>query len=319
MGAGRLVRRALLPALAVAGCATAGGAIVLSGGPDGAVRSEGGGGTVPALSGAPESSSSAAAPETAGDADAAAGPSSSIVPPPAGGGPSAVGPLGGPRRVESSTAIALTTTPDELQDVVDGVVRETSAAGGVVASSQVTSAGGGGSAQLVLRVPNARAPAAVARISGLGGVASMSESTQDLTGSYVSARDRLADARDQRAALLRALGRAGSAREADALERRLRRVRGRIARLEGDLRSLGRRTSSSRIDVSVEARKAGNGGMGAWTPRDAARDAARVLEVAAGIALVVAAVLAPFALLALLGVAVRRGRRRRRESALRPA
>jgi hypothetical protein len=298
------------------------GGVLIASAPDGDQALIGGGG------GALESSSPPAAGDTAGSAGPGAaesgtpagragGPAASSTLPPA--DPSAAGPLGGTRRVERSTALDLTTSSEDFQDVVNGIVRETKAAGGVVASSQVVAGGDGGSASFVLRVPDDRAGAAVARIGELADVASLSESTQDITGAFTSVQDRLQDARDERAALLRALGRAGTGAEADRIERRLRRARSRISRLEGGLRSLRRRSTSSRIDVSVGTREGAGVGAGTWTPGDAARDALRVLEVVAGIALVVAAVLVPFALLALLGVGVQRARRRRRESVLRAA
>ena len=54
-----------------------------------------------------------------------------------------------------------------------------------------------------------------------------------------------------------------------------------------------------------------------WTPGDAADDALRVLEVAAGVALIALAVALPLALLgAPAAVAARWSRRRRREHAL---
>lgn len=334
------LRRGLLPALAVSACVAVGGVVVtsssggrddaLSGGGSGAesAGSAARGGDVEAArsaagdgDGGGAAGSEPAGSEPAGSGSSSAGDALSAAPsPPAPlADPSAAGPLGGTRRVERGTALALTTAPGELQDVADGIVREAKAAGGVVASSQVEAAGNGGSAFFVLRVPGAGAGTAVARISALADVASLSESTQDITGSYGSTRDRLRDLRAQRAALLRALERAETADEADALERRLRRARSRIARLEGDLRSLQRRSTSSRIDVSVEAREGAGGGLGTWTPGDAARDAVRVLEVGAGVALVVAAVLAPFGVLVLLAVGARRARRRRRESVLRAA
>ena len=56
---------------------------------------------------------------------------------------------------------------------------------------------------------------------------------------------------------------------------------------------------------------------GPWTPRDALGDAGRVLEVAAGVALVALAVLLPLALLALIAWPLGRAvQRRRREGAL---
>ena len=62
---------------------------------------------------------------------------------------------------------------------------------------------------------------------------------------------------------------------------------------------------------------AGGEDDGAWTPGDAARDALRVLEVAAGVALVVLALAVPLALLAALAmVSARWATRRRRERAL---
>jgi hypothetical protein len=78
------------------------------------------------------------------------------------------------------------------------------------------------------------------------------------------------------------------------------------------------------VDLTVrgggENGTSGGADGGAWTPGDAARDALRVLEVLAGIALVGLAVLVPLGLLgAAVGLAVRGGRRRRRESALDPA
>jgi hypothetical protein len=58
-------------------------------------------------------------------------------------------------------------------------------------------------------------------------------------------------------------------------------------------------------------------GGGSWSPGDAARDAVRVLEVSAGVALVGLAVLVPLALLgAAGGLAAGAYRRRRREAAL---
>jgi hypothetical protein len=56
---------------------------------------------------------------------------------------------------------------------------------------------------------------------------------------------------------------------------------------------------------------------GRWTPGDAVRDAGRVLEVVAGVAVIVLAVLLPFALIAALGMlGARLTARRRRERAL---
>ena len=56
---------------------------------------------------------------------------------------------------------------------------------------------------------------------------------------------------------------------------------------------------------------------GRWTPGDALRDAGRVLEVAAGVAVIVLALLLPFALIGAFGMlGARLTARRRRERAL---
>ena len=137
-------------------------------------------------------------------------------------------------------------------------------------------------------------------------------------------QDNLSDARAERRGLLKALGSASTQQQIDSLKARLRNVRSRIARLNGDLESLRRRADLSRVSVTVrgDGSKADEdtGGAGRWSPGDAARDALRVLEVAAGVALVALAVAVPLALLAALGaLGVRSTRRRRREGALDPA
>jgi hypothetical protein len=69
--------------------------------------------------------------------------------------------------------------------------------------------------------------------------------------------------------------------------------------------------------VTVRAVADGGHGGGAWTPRDALCDSLRVLQIAAGVAAVGAAILVPA--LALGGAGVLAGRamtRRRREQAL---
>jgi hypothetical protein len=79
------------------------------------------------------------------------------------------------------------------------------------------------------------------------------------------------------------------------------------------VRRVRARADRARVAVTVES----TGRSGAWTPGDAVDDAGRILEVAAGVLLVAAALLAPLALLAAIGVAgARSTRRRRREAAL---
>ncbi len=333
----RLPARAMLPALALACSLLVGGVVVGTGALDGTGSTPdptGGDAQMSAPSsdeassgtsgGAASSAETAPAPPTAGAASqrdlAARGPAPAAVPPAAPGSPP-LGRASGPvaRKVERTATLGLTTDAKGLQDAANGLVRATQDLGGVVASSQVDSTPSGGDATFVLRIPTARVDDALKRFAELAGVARLSEGAQDITGSFVSAQDRLSDARAERKALLAALGKASTPRSIASLRARIRGNRTEIARLEGDLRGLRRRADFTRVDVSVRARGAAEGpdAGSAWGPGDAARDALRVLEVVAGVALVAGAVLLPLALLGWGAAFAGRGlRRRRREAAL---
>jgi hypothetical protein len=341
----RVPARRMLPALAVASTLLIGGVVVGTGTldgngpgpvfeaakPDSETTGDGSGAdsaseVAPAPAGrndAPpvtRSSGSSAATESASPPPSAASPAPlpSAVP----GSPSPAPPAsvpGGPRKVERTTSLGLTTDAKGLQDAADGIVRATQDLDGIVESSQVDSSPSGGEATFVLRIPSARLDDALKRFGELADVARLSQGSEDITSSFVSAQDRLSDARAERKALLAALGKATTPRSIASLRTRIRGNRAEIARLEGDLRGLRRRADLARVDVTLSARgratdpDAGSG----WGPGDAARDALRVFEVVAGVALVAGAVLLPLALLA--GGAALAGsglRRRRREAAL---
>ena len=223
------------------------------------------------------------------------------------------------RKIERPTPRALSTTRSDGQQVADGVIAATQRFGGIVDSSQISTSDAEASAVFSLRIPTRRLDDAVAALSKLAHVASLSQGSTDITGSFVSAIDRLRDARAERAALLKALARATTTQEVDALKARLRDNRSQISALKGELNALRRRANLSRVEVTV----AGNGhkgsGGGTWTPGDAAHDALRVLEVAAGVVLIGLAAGIPLALVGgAAALAARSTRRRRRDSALDP-
>jgi hypothetical protein len=226
----------------------------------------------------------------------------------------------GSRKVERSTSLELSTGRADVQAVADNVIGTVQRFGGIVDSSQIASSDAEASAVFSLRIPTRRLDAAVAALSKLAHVASLSQGSTDITGSFVSAASRLGDARAERRGLLKALGHATTTQEIDALKARLRDNRSQIAALKGELNGLRRRADLARVDVTVS----GNGhkgatGGGTWTPRDAARDALRVLEVAAGVLLVGLAAGVPLALIAgMAALGTRSARRRRREGALDP-
>jgi hypothetical protein len=222
----------------------------------------------------------------------------------------------GARKVEQRTAVELTPGSDGFAEVTAGVLRIADGSETIVQRSSVSERDGRGFATYDLRVPTSELDGVLAELSELAPVKSRTASSRDITAASVSAADRLTDAREERRALLRALARADSDREAGALRARLADARRRVARAERDVRRLRARADRARVDVTV-ASTGREGDGGAWTPRDALDDAGRVLEVALGIVVVVSAVLLPFALLlALAAAAARLTRRRRREAAL---
>jgi hypothetical protein len=221
------------------------------------------------------------------------------------------------RQVERAAQLTLTTAPADVQDVADGVIQTAAALDGYVETSQISSGDEGGGASLRLRVPSARLDDAIARLSDLAHVGSLTRASTDITAPVASVTARLSDARAERSALLRALGKATTDREIASLRERLRLNRSQIAAVKGELAGLRRRANLATVDVTVQGTgpKAGSGTGGAWTPKDALHDALRVLEVAAGVTLVAGAVLVPLALIAALGALASRGRRRRRRDA----
>lgn len=222
------------------------------------------------------------------------------------------------RKVERTTDLSLSTSPKKLQDIADGVVRVTQGVGGVVESSNVARTDTGGSASFTLSIPTARLDDAIQKLSKLAHVSSINQGSTDITGSFVSAADKLSDARAERKALLKALGAAKTAERIATLRTRLRLNRSEIAKYNGQLNALRRRADNTTVNVTL----AGDGSAAAdtddgWSFGGAADDALRVLEVIASIVLISAAILVPLGLLAALAVlATRAGTRRRREQAL---
>jgi hypothetical protein len=222
------------------------------------------------------------------------------------------------RKVQRAADLTLTTQPDDVQKTTDGVVRETQAAGGYVQRSDIATRDGGGEATFTLRIPSARLDDTLARLSKLAHVGALSQSASDITSAVVSAADQLSDARAERAALLRALGKATTDRQIASLKARLADNRSEIAQRRGALDAQRRRADLATVSVTVQGTgEATKTDDGAWTPRDALHDAGRVLEIAGGVALIALAVLAPLAILGgLASLAGRTLRRRRREGAL---
>ena len=228
---------------------------------------------------------------------------------------------GRPRRsVERSAALTLAARPRYIDAVSARIQDVTHAQGGFVVSSTVSSSTDGGGGEFVVRVPTRNLDAAVAALSRLASVRERSQRAQDITPERVSARSRLTDARTERKSLLSQLAEADTPAETESIRQRLDIVSREIERARAAVRRVNNRAAFSTVAVTLIAdREAGSGPAedDNWTPGDAARDALRVLEVAAGIALIVVAIALPLALLvAPAALAARWSRRRRREHAL---
>jgi Domain of unknown function (DUF4349) len=221
------------------------------------------------------------------------------------------------RYVERSAQITLATTPGKIDGAAAKVIAVADDLGGYVASSQISSGEGG---TFELRVPERRLQRALERLSAIGKVRNRTQAAQDITGSVVSVRSRLKDARTERESLLKQLAKATTTNETTSIRARLRIVSRQIAAIKGDLRSVKRRASTSSVSVTLEADKAAGaatGGDDGWSPRDALKDAGRVLEVSASVLLVAGAVALPLGLVGLLvWLAARQASHRRRERAL---
>jgi Domain of unknown function (DUF4349) len=236
--------------------------------------------------------------------------------------PAAPGAPRAPRAVERNADLVLRPPVADVQETADGVVRATQAAGGYVQESAIETRSSSGHASFTLRIPTARLDATIAGLSKLAHVGSLSQASSDITAQTASAADRLDDARAERQALLRALGRATTDRQIASLRTRLRDNRAQIASRQGALEVERRRARLATVTVQVDgARGAAASGDsdddGSWTPGDALHDAGRILEVAGGVALIALAVLVPLGIVAALGVLTTLAlRRRRRETAL---
>jgi uncharacterized membrane protein (Fun14 family) len=147
-------------------------------------------------------------------------------------------------------------------------------------------------------------------------VLSRTDTSQDVTDQTAADQRRLNDARAQRTALLRQLALATTTAAIDSLNAQLHDADATIARDLSAVQALGRQVSSSQISLTINASMlpvAHRGSTGGFTLGRATHDAGRVLVVAAGVALIALAVLAPLGLLVALalwlGLLVRRHRR----------
>ena len=221
------------------------------------------------------------------------------------------------RRVERDAQLTLAAPADEVADLSDSVIDVVEGANGVVLNARVTGTDDAARATLDVRVPSATLDDTLASLSELANVKSRTEDSQDITRSYVTAKDRLVGLRATRDNLAARIRAATTDAEVATLQTQLAGVNRQIADAKSELANVQTRARLATVTIVITSEGAGTSDDDGWSFGDALDDAAKVLEVAAGVALISAAVLLPLAIIAAIAyVLVAAGNRRARERAL---
>jgi ribosomal protein L29 len=260
---------------------------------------------------------SSAASSSAGSGAATSAPPVAAVPAPA--------PVPNGRKIVQSSILELGTPAKRIDAVAQEVFDEVRAVNGIVESSNVSSTGGpGASAQFQLRVPSQYLADALTALSKLryANVISRTDNTQDVNSPYLSLQREIAAAKAALIRLRAKLAAATSATEIATLKQQIATENATLAHDQGSFQGLNRQVDFSNLYVTLQATTGGGvtpagGGKGGFGLHQAGHDALRVLEVTAGVALIVLAALIPVGLLVALAWWVAGTvQRRRRERAL---
>jgi Domain of unknown function (DUF4349) len=210
------------------------------------------------------------------------------------------------RNIERSAYIVLGTKPGEVSAAAAKVYSAVHTVNGVVLHSSVQSGNGGATgASFSLLIPSAKLNDTLATFSSIAEVRQRHDATNDITAPTVSAAEELADSNATIDGLLKELADVETEAERESVEARLREERRHHAGIRASLDQLHKRASMSEVTLRIVT---GHGAGvtppsrddGNWDVGDALHDAGHVLTIAAGVLLIGLAVLAPFALFALL-------------------
>jgi len=254
---------------------------------------------------------------TAGGVGATASP-----PAPAAAAPNAAFGVNSGRLVAKGSTLTLATPPFQISSLASRIVAATEAQNGVVEHSNVNVNGGASSyANFTLSVPSGHLGHLIAALSSLASVRALNQSTQDITSPYQSENAlvarRQAQLRSLRAQLLVAPTSTAAAalrKQISGVEHRIRIERATIAHLRGE-------ADNATLTVQVvagAAKKKHAAAVGALTR--GFRDALHALQEILAVALIVLAIVLPFAICGLaLWWAAWGVRQRARERAMRTA
>jgi hypothetical protein len=235
-------------------------------------------------------------------------------------------PLPNGRKTVQSSILELGTPAKRIDAVAQEVFNEVRVVNGIVERSNVSSTGGpGASAQFQLRVPSQYLTDALTALSKLryANVISRTDNTQDVNSPYLSLQREIANAKAALVKLRAKLAAATSSTAIATLKQQIATENATLARAQGSFKGLNRQVDFSNLYVTLQVTTGGGGvapvggGKGGFGLHQAGHDALRVLEVTAGIALIVLAALVPLGLLAALAWWLTGTlQRRRRERAL---
>jgi Domain of unknown function (DUF4349) len=226
------------------------------------------------------------------------------------------------RRFQDRDAgITLATEADQVRRATEDVFDVVARYRGIVRTSQIEDGlEGEAGARFELLIPSSRLSAALGDLSEIAEVRSREETSVDITAPVVTVGERLQDARAEVRGLLKQLAEADTDEERAAVKAQLAFQRQRVASLRSTLSGLERRANLANVSLEIVTGDAAGFGESEdeqWTIADAIDDAGRILAVAAAIALVSLAVVAPLALLFALALLGRRAWvRQSRERAL---
>ena len=136
---------------------------------------------------------------------------------------------------------------------------------------------------------------------------SRTESLEDITGSFLSAQERIEELEADREGTLTRLADADTEVEAQVLRRELGAVNAQLRSVRTELEEDRQRVRLVPVTVSIVTEE-GAGDDGDWGLEEAIEDAGDVLSTAAGVILVAGAVLLPLAVVALLVALILRTR-----------
>lgn len=224
------------------------------------------------------------------------------------------------RLVQRGSSLTLSTPAASMQSVANQVVTATEQLGGVVENSQISIQGRSSYSSFVLQIASGRLGRLISTLSSLGGVAALNQSTQDITNPYDREVALLAQRIATRASLRKQLAGALTDAQIASLRKQIGQLNARIAIEQETIARLGRDAANATLGVQlvVGAAQTRSGHAGALTR--AYHDALHALEEILAIALVVLAIVLPFAISGLaLWWAATAVRQRARERAIRAA